>query len=52
MRWSRITRPMSIKAYHDGRALQNLTQFRDFEIGDGQVMRTTGFAKTVDRRSV
>ena len=24
----------------------HLTQFRDFEVGDGQVMRTTGFAKS------
>jgi phenylpropionate dioxygenase-like ring-hydroxylating dioxygenase large terminal subunit len=33
------------KGYHDA-VPSNLTQFRDFEIGDGQVMRTTGFAKT------
>ena len=32
------------KGYHDA-VPSNLTQFRDFEIGDGQVMRTTGFAK-------
>jgi phenylpropionate dioxygenase-like ring-hydroxylating dioxygenase large terminal subunit len=33
------------KGYHDA-VPSNLTEFRDFEIGDGQVMRTTGFAKT------
>jgi phenylpropionate dioxygenase-like ring-hydroxylating dioxygenase large terminal subunit len=33
------------KGYHDA-VPSNLTQFREFEIGDGQVMRTTGFAKT------
>ena len=33
------------KGYHEA-VPSNLTQFRDFEIGDGQVMRTTGFAKT------
>lgn len=32
------------KGYHEA-VPSNLTQFRDFEIGDGQVMRTTGFAK-------
>ena len=32
------------KGYHDA-VPSNLTQFRDFEIGDGQVMRTTGFAR-------
>ncbi len=33
------------KGYHES-VPSNLTQFRDFEIGDGQVMRTTGFKKT------
>jgi phenylpropionate dioxygenase-like ring-hydroxylating dioxygenase large terminal subunit len=33
------------KGYHDA-VPSNLTEFREFEIGDGQVMRTTGFAKT------
>ena len=32
------------KGYHDA-VPSNLTQFRDFDVGDGQVMRTTGFAK-------
>jgi phenylpropionate dioxygenase-like ring-hydroxylating dioxygenase large terminal subunit len=33
------------KGFHEA-VPSDLTQFRDFEIGDGQVMRTTGFAKS------
>jgi len=32
------------KGYHEA-VPSDLTQFRDFEIGDGQVMRSTGFSK-------
>ena len=32
------------KGYHDA-VPSNLTQFWDFELGDGQVMRSTGFSK-------
>ncbi len=33
------------KGYHDA-VPSDLTEFCEFEVGDGQVMRTTGFAKT------